>query len=313
MSATIIDGKMLAEKLKEKAREIVLLMKEEKLNPRLCVIMVGNDPASSVYVRQKEKACAEIGLESIIERLPEECSQQSLEAIIDQYVEDEDTAGVMLQLPVPPHIDVGKAMKHIPAYKDVDGFGVVNTGHLWLGHDVKNYPCTPAGIMFALKETGIDLAGKNVVIVGRSNIVGKPLAALMLNENATVTICHSKTQCLSHITARADVLISAVGIPNFIKWHMVKRDAVVIDVGINRVNGKLCGDVDYDNVKEVASYITPVPGGIGPLTVAQLMLNTAQSAWQQRDIMRFKKTHLKGVLEWAKSLSQETSMEVTKN
>lgn len=286
MSATIIDGKQIAELIKDKARELILLMHDEGLVPKLAVIIVGDDPASHVYVRQKEKACQSVGLESCIVRLPSNCTQSDLENAIIEQVEDDMVAGVLVQLPLPKHLNADSALAHIPSYKDVDGFSHVNVGHLWKGQDIKCVACTPAGIVYALKESGVNLCGKHAVIVGRSNTVGKPLAALLLAEDATVTVCHSKTANLKNITTQADVLIAAVGKPHLIAADMVKPGAVVIDVGINRVDGKLVGDVDFDSVQHVASKITPVPGGVGPLTVAQLMLNTAKMAWLQRHVMR---------------------------
>lgn len=286
MSATIIDGKHIAELIKDKARDILALLNEEKLYPQLSVILVGDNPASQVYVRQKEKACQSIGLKSNIIHLPEHCSQTQLDDIVASQAMDDNVVGILVQLPLPKHLNAESAMGHIPFYKDVDGFDHINTGHLWKNGEAKHIACTPAGIMFALKNSGVELAGKHAVIVGRSNTVGKPIAALLLKEDATVTICHSKTKNLAELTKQADVLIAAVGKPNMITAHMVKQDAVVIDVGINRVDGKLVGDVDFESVKEVASMITPVPGGVGPLTVAMLMYNTARAAWMQRDWLR---------------------------
>ena len=310
MPAITINGKAIAEKLKEAARERILTLREEGLNPRLAVILVGDDAASQVYVRQKEKACKEVGLISRTIRLPEDCTQEQLEKVVNAQVDDMDVAGVLVQLPLPPHLDAQRALSIIPAYKDVDGFSHVNVGRLWKGEEAKNYACTPMGIMEILYDIGANVSGSHVVIVGRSNTVGKPLAALCLECDATVTICHSKTQNLPEITRQADILIIAAGKPKLITADMVKSGAVVIDVGINRVDGKLCGDVDFEEVKEVASYITPVPGGVGPVTVAQLMLNTAKTAWAQRDVMRYNKQK-KEESEWLKSLSQETSTEIT--
>jgi len=324
MSAIVIDGKRIAEKFKSVARKNILTLREnEKLNPRLAVIVVGDDPASQVYVRQKERACKEVGLISRIIRLPETCTQSQLSYAISKQADDWSVVGVLVQLPLPAHLDEKEALSHIPAYKDVDGFSHVNVGRMWKGESAKHYACTPLGIINLFKEINIDLAGKHVVIVGRSNTVGKPLAALCLEQNATVTVCHSKTQNLKMITQQADVLIVAVGKPHLITADMVKPNAVVVDVGINRVpkldeNGletgdtKLVGDVDFDAVKEVASYITPVPGGVGPLTVAQLMVNAASAAWAQRDLLRDAKDREEAA-QWVKSLSQETNTEITVN
>lgn len=292
MSATIIDGKHIAELIQDKAVDILSLLSEEELYPQLSVILVGDDPASQVYVRQKEKACQQIGLKSNIIRLPEYCSQSQLDDAIAVQAMDDNVVGVMVQLPLPKHLNAESAMGHIPFYKDVDGFDHINTGHLWKNGDPKHIACTPAGIMFALKESGVTFAGKHAVIVGRSNTVGKPLAALLLKEDATVTVCHSKTQNLAELTKQADILIAAVGKPKMITADMVKPNAVVVDVGINRVDGKLVGDVDFDAVKEVASMITPVPGGVGPLTVAMLMYNAARAAWMQRDWLRSTKSDI---------------------
>lgn len=321
MSAIIIDGKKIAEELKSKARETLLMLREEGLKPRLAVIVVGDDPASQVYVRQKERACKEVALISRVIRVPSACTQQQLETIIGAQVDDETVVGVMVQLPLPAHLDAQSALAQIPSYKDVDGFTHVNMGRLWKGEDAKHYACTPLGIINMLKAINVSLAGKHVVIVGRSNTVGKPLAALCLKQNATVTICHSKTQNLKAITQQADVLIAAVGKPNLITVDMVKPGAVVVDVGINRVqkldeNGvptgetRLVGDVDFDAVKDVASYITPVPGGVGPLTVAQLMVNSAYAAWAQRHLLRSAKER-EEAQAWVESLSQETNTEIT--
>lgn len=324
MSAIVIDGKKIAEKFKSVARETILMLREdEKLNPRLAVIVVGDDPASQVYVRQKERACKEVGLISRIIRLPETCTQNQLAYAIAQQVDDWSVVGILVQLPLPDHLDEKEALSHIPTYKDVDGFTHINVGRMWKGENAKHYACTPLGIMNMFKEIEIDLAGKHVVIVGRSNTVGKPLAALCLEQNATVTICHSKTQNLKAITQQADVLIVAVGKPHLITAEMVKPEAVVVDVGINRVpklddDGletgatKLVGDVDFDAVKDVASYITPVPGGVGPLTVAQLMVNAASAAWAQRNLLRDANDREEAA-QWVKSLSQETNTEIIVN
>ena len=323
MSAIIIDGKKIAETFKHAAREAILMLRRDKLNPCLAVVVVGNDPASQVYVKQKERACKEVGLISRIIRLPETCTQDQLMHTISMQVDDQSVVGILVQLPLPAHLDEKKALEYIPAYKDVDGFSHVNVGRMWKGESAKHYACTPLGIMNMFKEINVNLAGKHVVIVGRSNTVGKPLAALCLEQNATVTICHSKTQNLKEITQQADVLIAAVGKPRLITADMVKHGAVVVDVGINRVpkldedgietgETKLVGDVDFESVKNVASYITPVPGGVGPLTVAQLMVNSATAAWAQRRLMQDAKDREEAE-QWVKSLSQETNMEIIAN
>ena len=291
MSATIIDGKRIAELIKEKAIDILSMLAEEELYPQLSVILVGNDPASQVYVRQKEKACKSIGLKSNIIRLPEDCTQNQLDNAIISQALDDNVVGIMMQLPLPKHLNAESATGHIPYYKDVDGFDYINAGHLWTNGEAKYIACTPAGIIFALKESGVEFAGKHAVIVGRSNTVGKPLAALLLKENATVTVCHSKTTNLGEFTKQADILIAAAGKPKMITSDMVKDGAIVVDVGISRIDGKLVGDVDFDEVKEIASMITPVPGGVGPLTVAMLMLNAARGAWIQRDYLRLAKAN----------------------
>lgn len=310
MPAIVIDGKAIAAKIKRVARERLSLLRAEGLNPRIAVVLVGDDPASQVYVRQKEKACNDVGLISRTLRLPANCTQEQLETVIGSQVEDGEVAGVLVQLPLPMHLNAKDALSIIPTYKDVDGFSHINMGRLWTGEHASNIACTPKGVMWIFDEYNIDLCGKHVVIVGRSNTVGKPLAALCLEKNATVTVCHSKTKNLAAITKQADVLIAAVGQPKLITADMVKPGAVVIDVGINRINGKLCGDVDFDAVKEIASYITPVPGGVGPLTVSQLMLNTADSAVRQKDLIQFTKRKKEDSL-WLESLLQEISTENT--
>lgn len=284
MPAIIIDGKKMAEEIKEEIKTPINALKAEGFQPVLSVILVGDDPASKVYVKQKEKACKEVGIISRIIKLPYTCRQEELEKIITEQADDLEVVGILVQLPLPPHLYARSALKLIPANKDVDGFSYVNTGRLWNDDHPMLTACTPMGVAHILDSINDDLNGKHVVIVGRSNTVGKPLAALCLQRNATVTICHSKTMNLAEITKQADVLIVAVGKPKLITADMVKQDAIVIDVGINRVDGKLCGDVDFDNVKEVASYITPVPGGVGPLTIAMLMKNTMLAAWKQSRI-----------------------------
>lgn len=300
MSATLIDGKRIAEKMKKEARATLAPVLSLGVSPTLAVILVGDDPASEVYVRQKERACKEVGLRSKTVRLHASCTQEELDAAISAQADDPNTVGILVQLPLPPHLDTARALSYVPHLNDVDGFTKLNTGKLWSGDDSAIVPCTPRGILYALDETGIDLAGKHVVVVGRSNTVGKPLAALMLKRDATVTVCHSKTQNLADFTKQADVLVCAVGKPNLITGDMVKPGAVVIDVGINRVNEedakddlppktRLVGDVHFASVSRVASHITPVPGGVGPLTVAALMLNTCANAKHNLPLMLYYK------------------------
>lgn len=253
-------------------------LKKEGINPGLAVIIVGDDPASKVYVNNKKKACAEIGIYSEEYALPAETTQDELLALIDKLNNKDDISGILVQLPVPKHIDEEIIINAISPKKDVDAFHPVNVGKIMVG----NYdfvPCTPAGVMELIKESGIDVAGKECVIVGRSNIVGKPQAMLLLHANGTVTICHSKTKNLKEVTKRADILVAAVGIPEMITGDMIKEGAVVIDVGINRIAPKkLVGDVHFESAEKVAGAITPVPGGVGPMTIAMLMRNTLKAA-----------------------------------
>lgn len=274
----IIDGKALATKLRGELRE-----KLEKSGKEvgLAVVIVGDDPASKIYVRNKVKACAEVGIRSYAYELPADVDQEDLEGLLGQLGSDERIHGILLQLPLPKRLDAAAALKKIPHEKDVDGFSAENLGKLAL-HEESVAACTPLGIMKILESEGISPAGKHAVVLGRSATVGKPMALLLLNADATVTICHSKTKDLKEICRRADILISAVGKPEFVTSDMVKEGAVVIDVGINRdENGKLCGDVDYENVKDKASYITPVPGGVGPMTITMLLYNTCLSVLKE--------------------------------
>lgn len=267
----IIDGKAIASELRA---ELKLKIEQSTEKPGLAVIIVGEDPASQIYVRNKIKACAELGIRSYAYELPAETSQEELEALLDKLAADKAVDGILLQLPLPKHLDSEAASKHIPFEKDVDGFSAENLG-LLMQHKEEIAACTPLGVMKLLEKEGIDPTGKYAVVLGRSETVGKPMAMLLLNANATVTVCHSKTQNLRALCAQADILISAVGKAKFVTADMVKEGAVVIDVGMNRdENGKLCGDVDFDSVKEKASYITPVPGGVGPMTITMLMYNT---------------------------------------
>ena len=267
----IIDGKAIASRLRTDLKE-----KIAQLNtvPGLAVVIVGGDPASQIYVRNKIKACAELGIRSYSYELAETTSQSELEDLLDKLAKDKDVDGILLQLPLPKHLNAESASAHIPFEKDVDGFSAQNLG-LLLQNKEEVAACTPLGVMKLLEAEGIDLTGKHAVILGRSETVGKPMAMLLLNANATVTVCHSKTKNLKELCSQADILISAVGKANFVTAEMVKDGAVVIDVGINRdENGKLCGDVDFEGVKDKTSYITPVPGGVGPMTITMLMYNT---------------------------------------
>lgn len=283
MAAKIIDGKSIALKKRE---EIAVEVKNSSKNgfiPGLAVILVGENPASKTYVASKQRACKELGMHSVLIKYPETLTETELLAKIDELNQDPSIHGILVQLPLPKQIVESHIIEAISVEKDVDGFHPINVGRMMTGQD-SFLPCTPYGVMVMLKESGIDIAGKHVVIVGRSNIVGKPLGQLFLNEDATVTYCHSKTINMSSYTRDADILVSAVGKPNFITSDLVKEGAVVIDVGINRNSeGKLCGDVDFENVKEKASFITPVPGGVGPMTITMLMFNTLKSARQLQE------------------------------
>ena len=275
--ATIIDGKELSKKLKEQMKDRVAQMRQQGIVPKLVVVLVGNNSASEVYVRNKHKACGEVGIESEVIKMPEETTQQELLDVVKGLNEDRTVDGILVQLPLPAGLDEEAALARIAPEKDVDGFHVVNAGKLFTGQKGV-VACTPKGAMEMIRRTGIDLSGKEAVVVGRSNIVGKPMAMLLLQQNATVTMCHSRTQHLAEHTRRADVLVAAVGKPRFITADMVKPGAIVIDVGINRVDGKVVGDVDFDAVKEVASWITPVPGGVGRMTITMLLENTIEAA-----------------------------------
>ena len=275
--AQIIDGKKISQDIKDELKEKVTALKDTGTEVALAVIQVGNDPASSVYVRNKNKACEYIGIRSLSYELPEETTEDALIELIEKLNKDETVNGILVQLPVPKHIDPDKIIRTISPGKDVDGFHPQNVGKLVIGED-GFVSCTPAGVIQLLKRSGIEISGKNCVVVGRSNIVGKPMALLMLRENATVTIAHSKTKNLKELCQTADILIVAIGKPQFITADYVKEGAVVIDVGIHRdENNKLCGDVRYEEVAEKASAITPVPGGVGPMTIAMLMSNCVES------------------------------------
>lgn len=275
--ANIIDGKQISKDIKEELKEEVASLAAQGRKCCLAVIQVGNDPASSVYVGNKKKACSYVGIESLAYELPEETTEEELLTIIDKLNKDANVHGILCQLPLPKHINEDHVIKAISPKKDVDGFHPQNVGALVIGE--KGFvSCTPAGIIQLLKRSNIEMDGKHCVVVGRSNIVGKPMSLLMLRENATVTICHSHTKNLKEICKEADILIVAIGKPQFIDKEYVKDGAVVIDVGIHRdENNKLCGDVKYDEVEPVASYITPVPGGVGPMTIAMLMHNCVEA------------------------------------
>ncbi len=278
MSAKIIDGKAIAAAMEEEMKAEVQSLVSEGIQPGLAVVLVGEDPASKVYVGRKGKACERLGITSLEHKLPEETTEKYLLNLISELNARKDVHGILVQLPLPKHIDSQKVLVAIDPAKDVDGFHPVNVGRLFVDESPLP-PCTPAGCMEMLKRTGIDLSGKNAVVVGRSNIVGKPVAMMLLKKNATVTICHSKTADLPGVCRTADVLIAAVGRTEMIKGDWVKPGAVVIDVGINRgEDGKLRGDVDFAGASEQASAITPVPGGVGPMTIAMLMKNTISAA-----------------------------------
>ena len=276
--ATIIDGKELSKKLKEQMKDRVAQMRQQGIVPKLVVVLVGNNSASEVYVRNKHKACGEVGIESEVIKMPEETTQQELLDVVKVLNEDRTVDGILVQLPLPGQINEKVVLRSILPEKDVDGFHPVNVGLLSIGDDCYA-PATPSGIIAMFKEYGIEIAGKHCVIIGRSNIVGKPMAALLLRHNATVTVCHSKTKNLGELTRQADIVIVATGHRHTLTADMVKEGAVVIDVGMNRNElGKLCGDVDFDEVKEKASFITPVPGGVGPMTITELLENTILAA-----------------------------------
>lgn len=269
----IIDGKAISNEIQENIRKEVELLDKK---PGLAVILVGEDSASKVYVNNKEKMCKKLGINSFVYRLPEDTSEKELLDLIEKLNNDSDVDGILLQHPVPSQIDEMKAFCTISPMKDVDGFNIVNRGKLAVGEDAF-VACTPLGVVEMIRHEGITIKGKHCVIIGRSNIVGKPLFELMLRENATVTVCHSKTVNLKEICKTADILVAAIGKPKFVTEDMVKDGAVVIDVGINRIDGKLIGDVDFENVSKKASYITPVPGGVGPMTIAMLMKNVMKA------------------------------------
>jgi methylenetetrahydrofolate dehydrogenase (NADP+)/methenyltetrahydrofolate cyclohydrolase len=279
--AIIIDGKNLAKKIRQELKEECDELKKNGINPKLAVIMVGDDPASKVYVRNKSKACEDVGIDYEEFILKKETTQEELIELIKKLNNDNNINGILLQSPIPKHLNINEAFKSITYMKDVDGFTPSSVGKLCIGEDTF-VSCTPYGVMKMFDGYNIDLTGKDVAILGRSNIVGKPLIQCCLQRNATVTVCHSKTKNLEEHTKRADVVISAIGQSKFVKEDMVKDGAVIIDVGINRgEDGKLTGDVDFENVEKKASYITPVPGGVGPMTIAMLMNNVIKAAKEQ--------------------------------
>lgn len=276
----LIDGKALAMRLREEIKADVAALETK---PGLAVVIVGTDGASQIYVRNKIKACNEVGIRSYAYELPETATQAEVESLLDDLAQNEAIDGILLQLPLPKHLDGESAMAHIPVSKDVDGFSAEHLGLLAL-HKEELVACTPNGVMELLRNEGVDLKGKHAVVLGRSDTVGKPMAMLLLNADATVTVCHSKTQGLCEICQTADVLVSAVGRARFVTADMVKEGAVIIDVGMNRdENGKLCGDVDFDSVKEKVSLVTPVPGGVGPMTITMLMRNTYIAATRNKE------------------------------
>lgn len=278
MGAEIINGQLLAKELRENMKNEVTELKQKGLTPHLTVILIGDDPASHSYVRGKEKASAEVGISSEIIRMDKTVDQKTLLTKIAELNKDENVHGILVQLPLPNHIEEQKVIEAIDPAKDVDGFHPINIGRMMVGQDAF-LPCTPYGIIEMLKSKNIEIAGKHVVVIGRSNIVGKPMGQLLLNENATVTYCHSKTQDIKNYTKKADILIVAVGKANIVDASYIKDGAVVIDVGVNRTEeGKLTGDVDFDDVKEVASFLTPVPKGVGPMTITMLLSNTIKAA-----------------------------------
>lgn len=276
--AKIIDGKALAQSIKENIAREVAALKEKGVTPGLAVILVGDDPASKVYVNNKKKACAQVGIYSEEYLLPADTDEKTLLDLIAKLKADKNISGVLLQAPIPPHLDYRKISETISPDKDVDAFHPYNVGKIMIG-DFDFVPCTPAGVIELIKSTGTEIAGKNCVVIGRSNIVGKPQAMLLLKENGTVTVCHSKTKDIASFTRGADILVVAVGKAGFVNGDMIKPGAVVIDVGMNRnAEGKLCGDVDFASAEPVAAYITPVPGGVGPMTVTMLLKNTVKAA-----------------------------------
>ncbi len=277
MMAEILSGKQMSEQLTQEQQERVAALRAQGIVPGLAVILAGENPASEIYVRNKKTMCDTIGVHSEVVRLPNDVSQEDLIAHVERLNQDPAIHGILVQLPLPEHLDEAAVLARVLPEKDVDGFHVVNAGKLFAGLPGV-VPCTPKGILYMLHQAGIELKGKEAVVIGRSNIVGKPVAMLLLQEHCTVTICHSRTQNLKDVTRRADILVAAIGKPRFVTADMVKPGATVIDVGVNRVDGKVCGDVDFDAVKEVAGHLTPVPGGVGKMTISMLMENTLEAA-----------------------------------
>lgn len=282
--AQIIDGKAVSAKVKEQVRKEAEILKQKGIEIGLAVVIVGDNPASRVYVNNKKKACAEVGFTSYEYALPEETTEAELLELVEKLNNDDRVNGILVQLPLPKQINENAIINAIRPDKDVDAFHPENVGHIMIG-DFSFLPCTPAGVMELIAETGVDVCGKNCVVIGRSNIVGKPMAMLLLHKNGTVTICHSRTKNLTEICSKADILVAAVGKAGFVTPDMVKEGSVVIDVGMNRnAEGKLCGDVDYAACFDKAGYITPVPGGVGPMTIAMLMRNTLTAAKIRRSM-----------------------------
>ncbi len=283
MSAKVIDGKALSKKLREQIKKDAESLKSKGICPSLSVIIVGEDPASKTYVKNKRLACEEVGIKSDVYELPESTTSDELLSLVKKLNADESVHGILVQLPLPKHLDEKVVIENIRIDKDVDAFHPQNVGRIMIG-DFDFLPCTPAGVMEIIDEAGVEVKGKECVVVGRSNIVGKPQAMLLLHRHGTVTLCHSRTKDLKEVTRRAEILVAAVGKAKMITADMVRPGAVVIDVGMNRdENGKLCGDVDFDGVKDVASVITPVPGGVGPLTITMLLKNTIKAAQLKLD------------------------------
>lgn len=279
----LIEGKVVSKKIRDELHEEVIKLNEKGIHPKLAVILVGDDPASKIYVNNKNKACQKVGIEFEEFLFPTNTTQEELDNLIDSLNENKEINGILLQYPIPKHLDVDEAFRRISPQKDVDGFNPINVGKLSLGQETF-VSCTPFGIMKMLEHYNIDPEGKHAVVIGRSNIVGKPMAQCLLKANSTVTICHSRTKNLAEMTKQADILVAAIGKPKFVTEDMVKDGAVVIDVGINRLDdGKIVGDVDFENVSNKVSYITPVPGGVGPMTITMLLNNVIKATKEQLD------------------------------